>query len=392
MSSAAVMPTYGRLPVAFERGEGAWLYDANDDAYLDALSGIAVCVLGHAHPAVADTLAEQSRRLIHTSNLYDIPQQERLAEKLVELSGLTNVFFGNSGAEANEAAIKLARMYGHGRDITEPAIVVMEGAFHGRTMATLSASGSRKVQAGFEPLLSGFVRCPWNDLEALEAIVQRNPNVVAVMLEPIQGEGGLRIPDEGYLKGIRRICDDSDLLMMLDEVQAGNGRTGTYFCFQHEDILPDVIMLSKGLGNGVPIGACIAGGAAAELFQPGNHGSTFGGNPLSCAAAGTVVETILAEGLPARAAHLGEKMLADFRQKLAGLDCIREIRGRGLMMGIELDRPCTELVGMALEEKLLINVTADCVIRLLPPLTISDEEAGEIVSRLSTVIHRFAGS
>ncbi len=387
----ALMQTYKRLPVAFERGAGAWLYDSSERAYLDALAGIAVCVLGHSHPAVTRAITAQAGRLIHTSNIYEIPAQTRLAERLCAVSGLDRVFFGNSGAEANEAAIKLARLHGHHRDIEKPAIVVMEGAFHGRTLATLTATGNRRVQAGFEPLVSGFVRCPWNDPEALEHIARNNTSVAAVLLEPIQGEGGIRIPDPGYLAEVRRICDAHGWLMMLDEIQTGNGRTGEFFACQGAGVKPDVISVAKGLGNGIPIGACIAGGAAADLFQPGNHGSTFGGNPLSCTVGLAVLDVIEQEGLPAHAAVIGQRIVSGLRDATGDLECVRDVRGAGLMIGVELDRPCGALVEAALQRGLLINVTAESVIRLLPPLILTEDEADTIVERLTAAIREFAG-
>ncbi len=384
-----LMHTYQRLPVTFVQGQGAWLTDTEGRRYLDALGGIAVCALGHAHPALTAALSDQAGRLLHVSNLYGIAEQEKLGEALCQLSGMDRVFFANSGAEANEAAIKLARLHGHRRGIQNPAIVVMENSFHGRTLATLSATGNRKVQAGFEPLVQGFVRVPYDDLDALRAVADNQPDVVAVLVEPIQGEGGVRIPSEGYLEGIRALCDEQGWLMMLDEIQTGMGRTGRFFAFQHTDVVPDVMTLAKALGNGVPIGACLARGDAAELFAPGTHGSTFGGNPLACRAGLVVCDTLRTGDLPARAALLGEKLLDDFASALDGVDGVREIRGRGLMIGIELDQPCGELVGRALEAGLLINVTAETVVRLLPPLILSDAEAEQLVATLSGLIRDF---
>jgi len=383
------MHTYQRLPVTFEHGEGAWLVDTEGRRYLDALGGIAVCGLGHAHPALTAAISDQAGKLLHTSNLYGIAQQEQLGETLCRLSGMQRAFFGNSGAEANEAAIKLARLYAHKRGIEKPAIVVMENSFHGRTLATLSATGNRKVQAGFEPLVQGFVRVPFNDLEAIRAVAENRSDVVAVLVEPIQGEGGIQIPGEGYLEGIRALCDQNQWLMMLDEIQTGMGRTGRYFAFQHGQAVPDVMTLAKALGNGVPIGACLARGIAADLFAPGNHGSTFGGNPLACRAGLTVCETLESDGLVARAARLGEILHARFCESLAGQAAVREIRGRGLMIGIELDRPCGDLVGMALQAGLLINVTAGNVIRLLPPLILSDEDAERLADTTVQLINEF---
>lgn len=386
MNANALMNTYGRMDVQFVRGEGAWLIDSEGKRYLDALAGIGVCALGHAHPDVAKTISEQSSLLIHTSNLYRIPAQEQLAEELVRVSGMDKVFFGNSGAEANEAAIKISRLYAKSKGISTPMIIVMEGSFHGRTLTTLTASGSRKVQAGFEPLVNGFVRAPYNDLAAISKIAENNSNIVAILIEPIQGEGGIQVPDENYLAGIRTICDKNQWLMILDEVQSGNARTGHYFAYQAANILPDVVTTAKGLGNGFPIGACLARGKAAELFQPGNHGSTFGGNPLACAVGLTVLKTIETQGLAKRAGELGERMLAAFSRRLAGSNQVKHIRGKGLMIGIELDTPCSELVKIALENGLLINVTSDKVIRLLPPLIISDEEADLIVDMVCDLI------
>ncbi|HUF22350.1 MAG TPA: acetylornithine transaminase [Burkholderiales bacterium] len=387
-----LMNTYGRLPVAFARGAGAWLWDTDGKRYLDALCGIAVSGLGHAHPRLTGAIGEQAGRLIHASNLYRIPEQEALADHLCGISAMDRVFFCNSGCEANEAAIKLARLHGHQRDIESPVIVVMEKAFHGRTMATLSATGSRKVQAGFEPLLSGFVRVPYNDLAALNQVRAANPNIVAVLVEPIQGEGGVNLPDDGYLAALREVCDRNDWLLMLDEVQSGMGRTGKWFAFQHSGIQPDVMTLAKGLANGFPIGACLARGAAAETFRPGSHGSTFGGNPLACLAARTTLQIIEEDGLLARAHALGEQIRNGLRERLGALPGVRDIRGKGLMIGIELDRPCGELVQKALEAGLLINVTADTVVRLLPPLVLDDSEAKLLIDGVGGLIRGFIGS
>ena len=386
--SDTLMHTYKRLPVTFSHGEGAWLFDTEGRRYLDALSGIAVCGLGHAHPAVAAAIADQAGKLLHTSNLYGIALQEQLGDVITDMAGMDRVFFSNSGAEANEAAIKLARLYGNSRGVENPTVVVMDNSFHGRTLATLSATGNRKVHAGFEPLVQGFVRVPYNDTDAIAALAG-NKSIVAVLVEPVQGEGGINIPDEHYLAAIREICDANEWLMMLDEIQTGMGRTGRYFAFQHSGITPDVMTLAKALGNGVPTGACLARGTAAELFVPGHHGSTFGGNPLACRAALSVCEVMQADQLAERAARLGEHLLAGFAEALAGVDGISEIRGKGLMLGIELDRPCAELVGMALDKGLLINVTADKVIRLLPPLILSDAEAEQLIQQLSTLIRGF---
>lgn len=388
--SYALMNTYGSRALGFVRGEGAWLIDNDGKRYLDAISGIAVCGLGHAHPAVAATMAKQAATLVHTSNLYNIPQQEKLGETLCQLSGMDKVFFGNSGAEANECAIKLARFYGHSKDIETPIIIVMENSFHGRTLATLTATGNRKVQAGFEPLVPGFVRAPYGDVDAVRTIAANNPNVVAILVEPVQGEGGVNIPANDYLNQLRAICDDHQWLLMLDEVQTGNGRTGKYFSYQHNGIVPDVVTTAKGLGNGFPIGACLAKGVAAELFQPGNHGSTYGGNPLGCATAQTVVDILLQDKLIERAAELGAKLLADFQRELANCEQVFAVRGKGLMLGIELKKDCPNLVAQAAEQGLLINVTAGKVIRLLPPLILTDADAALLVRTLCQLIRQQA--
>ena len=387
--SKYLMKNYAPLPVTFTKGEGASLWDTDGKQYLDALSGVAVCSLGHAHPEVAMAIAKQAKQLIHTSNWYHIAHQEELAAELCKLSSMENVFFSNSGAEANETAIKLARLYGHNKKIDEPAIIVMDGSFHGRTLATLSATGNRKVHAGFEPLVQGFVRAPYNDLEALENIANNNHNVVAVLVEPIIGEGGINIPDTNYLTGIRKLCDDNGWLMILDEIQTGMCRTGKWFAFQHSDITPDIMTLAKALGNGVPIGACLAKGEASELFAPGNHGSTYGGNPLVCAAALAVINTMKKEKLAARSKVLGQTMLAQLKTELEENPAVVDIRGQGLMLAVELDRPCAELTSLALEKGLLINVTAEKVVRLLPPLIISDDQATEITQKVASLIKDF---
>lgn len=387
----AIMPTYGRLPVSFVRGEGVWLYDADNKAYLDGLSGIGVNALGHAHPAIREALFNNAD-LLHTSNLYGIGPQQALAEALCELSGMDNVFFSNSGAEANEAAIKLARLYGNNKKVSLPTIIVMEQAFHGRTLATLTASGSRKVQAGFDPLVRGFVRVPFGDLSAVEQIAKSNKDVVAVLVEPIQGEGGLHLPGADFLPGLRNICDANDWLLMLDEVQTGNGRTGRYFAYQHSGITPDVVTTAKGLGGGIPIGACLASGKAAELFQPGNHGSTFGGNPLACAVALAVVNTIKGQGLCERVSQLSERVFARLNDQLGELPWVKDIRGQGLMIGIELDAPCADLVGKALEQGLLINVTSESVVRLLPPLVLTDAQADQLIDGVCGLIKAWGES
>jgi len=380
------MPTYARLPVRFSHGEGPWLFDDQGERYLDALSGISVCGLGHAHPAVTKAIAEQAGRLVHTSNLYRVANQERLAEILVELTGMDSVFFGNSGAEANEAAIKIARATGNSRGIEVPKIAVADGSFHGRTLATLSATGNPKVHAGFAPLVQGFVRFPYDDVDALEAIAASDADVVAVLVEPILGEGGVVVPRDDYLVALRELCDRHDCLLMLDEIQTGMGRTGRWFAYQHADVLPDVVTLAKALGNGVPIGACLARGAAAQALKAGSHGSTFGGNPLACAAALAVLDTMGEQGLVERARQTGERLRAQLETALRGLNCVVEVRGKGLMIGIELDRACGELVARALDKRLLINVTADRVVRLLPPLIIDDSEVERIVTTLRDVI------
>ncbi|WP_041355671.1 aspartate aminotransferase family protein [Nitrosococcus halophilus] len=385
-----LMSAYARLPVAFERGEGARLWDTAGNEYLDALAGIAVCGLGHAHPAITEAIREQAGRLLHTSNLYQIPLQEALATRLNTLAGMERVFFANSGAEANEAALKIARRYGHEQGIDNPQVIVMTGSFHGRTLATLSATGNAKIQAGFEPLVQNFIRVPYNDASALEKLPEpTRKEVVAVLVEPIQGEGGIVVPGSTYLDQIRAICDTQGWLMMLDEVQTGLCRTGRWFAFQHSQSQPDVITLAKSLGNGIPIGACLAQGKAAQVLQPGSHGSTCGGNPLACRAALTVLETLEQQQLAARAAQLGQRMLEAFRETLRDLPEVKAIRGQGLMIGIALDRPCGKLMQQALAERLLLNVTAGNVIRLLPPLIISDREADIIVAKIDKLIRTF---
>jgi acetylornithine/N-succinyldiaminopimelate aminotransferase len=374
-----VMNTYARQPVAFVRGEGVWLWDDNGKKYLDALAGIAVNTLGYNHPRLTRALTERiSSGVLHTSNLWRIPLQEAAADRVAEITGLDEVFFCNSGLEANEAAIKVARKYGHERGIAEPAIIVMEKAFHGRSLATLSATGSRKVQAGFEPLVSGFVRVPLNDLDAVRQVAEHNKNVAAVFVEPIQGEGGINVSRLEYLRGLKEICDRHQWLFMSDEVQCGLGRTGKWFVYQHAGFLPDVVPLAKGLGSGVPVGACVVGGRAKGVFKPGNHGSTFGGNPLAMTAVVTTIDTIKEEGLLANAARVGEVICAGFPKR----DGIVEVRGMGLMIGVELARPCGELVRQALDAGLVLNVTADSVIRMLPPLVMSEAEAREVLARL----------
>ncbi len=386
-----LMKNYAPLDITFERGEGAYLWDTNQQKYLDALCGIAVCGLGHAHPAVTKTISEQAAKLLHTSNLYQIDKQQHLAGQLCKISGLNRVFFSNSGAEANEAAIKIARLFANKNNIENPSIIVMDNSFHGRTMATLSATGNRKVQAGFEPLVQGFIRAPYNDITAIQNIAEHNNNVVAILVEPIQGEGGINIPDQNYLNQLREICDQKNWLLMLDEIQTGMARTGKWFAFQHNNIQPDVMTLAKALGNGVPIGACLANEKAGTIFQPGNHASTFGGNPLMCATASTVIDTIQAENLLENADKMGNYLLTAFKDKLEKLDGVREVRGLGLMIGIELDpdhlkQNCSELVKLALGKNLLINVTAGNVIRLLPPLIINQQQADLIINTVSELV------
>jgi acetylornithine/N-succinyldiaminopimelate aminotransferase len=389
--SGHLMNTYMRQPVTFVKGEGVWLWDEQGEKYLDALSGVAVNGLGHAHPKLVKAISEQAARLIHVSNIYHIAEQEALGDKIAELSGMDKVFFCNSGCEANEASIKLARLYGHQKGITNPEIIVMEQSFHGRTMATLSATGNYKVQAGFEPLVSGFIRVPYDDVEAVKHVAEHHPNIVAILVEPVQGEGGINIPKDasGYLESLRQICDQHNWLLMVDEVQTGIGRTGTWFAFQHTNIKPDVMSLAKGLGSGVPIGACVAAGKAAEVFTYGKHGSTFGGNPLATAAGLATLNIIEQEKLRENAETVGNLIREGFSAALKDTTGVVTVRNAGMMIGIELDRPCGDLVKMALQDKLLINVTADKVIRLLPPLVMNAAEGKELVQRLSDLIKQF---
>lgn len=384
-----LMSTYNRLPLAFTRGEGVWLEDSEGKKYLDAISGIAVCGLGHCHPDISKAICDQASTLVHTSNLYEIPLQTRLADRLAKLTGMDKVFFANSGAEANEAAIKIARLYGHKKGIDTPSILVCEGSFHGRTMATLSATGNRKVRAGFEPLLRGFSRVPFNDLESVRHAATNDKNVVAILVEPVQGEGGIKIPDEGYLAALREICDDNGWLLMLDEIQTGLCRSGKWFAHQHAGVVPDVMTLAKALGNGMPVGACVVKNAASQVFGPGNHGSTFGGNPLASATALSVLDVLERDNLADQASQSGEllkKLLAD---ALAGKPGVKEVRGVGLLLAIELTKPCGELVMKAADKGLLINVTADNVIRLLPPLVANESEIREIATRLIPLVEEF---
>lgn len=384
-----IMPTYNRLPITFKKGEGVWLWDQNDRRFLDALAGIAVCNLGHAHPMVHQAICAQSEKLLHTSNLYTIAEQEQLADVLIQKTGMENVFFSNSGAEANEAAIKIAKRYGNEQGIEKPCILVMEKSFHGRTVATLSATGNKKVQDGFAPLLEGFIHVPYDNIDVVNSAITNNKNIVAILVEPIQGEGGVNIPATDYLNYIRQLCDTHNLLMMLDEIQTGVGRTGKFVAYQHNDILPDVCTLAKALGNGVPIGACLARGKAATLLTAGRHGSTFGGNPLACSAALAVLETLDKEDIISDVEKKGAQLCDRLTEKLEHNLAVIAIRHRGLMIGIDLSLPCTELVMMAQEKGLLINVTADKTIRLLPPLIINVEQIELLTDILSEVIEEF---
>jgi len=384
-----LMDVYKRLPVSFERGEGVWLWDTDGNKYLDALSGIAVSALGHTNPAVVNAIQSQAAKLIHTSNLYQIANQEKLGDVLCRLSGLSQAFFCNSGAEALETALKLARLFGHEKDIDFPHVVVMSGAFHGRTLTTISAGGSKKAQAGFEPLVAGFIRIPYNDVPALEALINTHDNIAAVLVEPVQGESGIQVPDENYLTEIRKICTRQNWLMILDEVQTGLGRTGTLFAYQAYDFLPDILTLAKALGNGVPIGACLAQEQVASLFKPGNHGSTFGGNPLSTAAALATLKEIETHQLWENAKYQGQRLLTGLKDKLSKHPCVKEIRGKGLMIGIELDRPCRDILLLALKKRILFTVSNETVIRLLPPLIINDEQVDQIITLIPELIDAF---
>lgn len=387
---STLINTYARLPVEFIRGKGVWLYDTENQAWLDGLSGIAVCGLGHSHPAITKAIQEQAEKLIHTSNLYHITTQKQLADRLIEISGMHSVFFGNSGAEANEAAIKLARIHGNNKGIAVPTIIVFETSFHGRTLATLSATGNTKVQQGFAPLVEGFARAPFADLMAVQALINNNSSIVAILVEPVQGEGGVHIPNKEFLDGLRKLCDNHDLLLMLDEVQTGNCRTGQYFAYQHHDWLPDVVTTAKGLANGVPIGACLVANKAAHLFGPGNHGSTFGGNPLACAAALATVNTLIDGNYAEQAKTMGDYFNQRFSEKLAQQTLVKEVRNSGLLIGVELIKDCSVLVQKALEKRLLINVTHGTVIRLLPALNINQQEADQLIDGVCQLIEEFA--
>ena len=388
MSASHLMQTYAPQPVAFARGEGAWLWDTEGKRYLDALAGIAVNGLGHNHPAIVRAISEQAARLIHTSNLFRVPEQERAAERICKLAAMDNAFFTNSGSESNECALKIARLYGHNRGVENSTVVVMEKAWHGRTLATLSATGSRKAQAGFEPLMGGFLRVPYNDFAAIERIAD-NPSIVAVLMEVLQGEGGIHVADAEYLRKLRALCDRREWLLMIDEVQSGIGRTGKWFAHQWAGIVPDVMPLAKGLGSGVPVGACLARGAAAKVFKPGNHGTTFGGGPLVCAAVLATLDTIEKDGLLEHAGRMGEVLKSGLEQALAGVAGVKEVRGMGLMLGVELDRPCAEVVKRCLDAGLVTNVTADKVIRILPPLVLDEAQARQLVEILSGVVKAF---
>jgi len=389
--SAYLMNNYGNRTLSLVKGEGRYVWDSEGRRYLDALMGIAVCGLGHCHPAVTETINKQASTLMHVSNLYAIQEQQALAEKLCSASGMEKVFFSNSGAEANEAAIKLSRLYAHNKGIKNPTVLVMDGCFHGRTMATLSATSGAKVKTGFSPLVEHFVHLPYNNVEAVSEC-SNDESVVAVMVEPVQGEAGINIPDSDYLKQLRALCDKNDWLLILDEIQTGNGRTGTHFACEGAGVTPDIITTAKGLGNGVPIGACMARGDAANLFAPGSHGSTYGGNPFVCAVANTVFDVIQDENLTARATNLGNALSSEFHSRLAQIENIKEVRNLGLMLAIEMDQDCTELVNLATEAGLLINVTGSNRVRLLPALNTTDSEADELLEKLCPVIESWAHS
>lgn len=384
----SLMNTYGTRTLTLTKGEGSRVWDDQGKSYLDAISGIAVCGLGYSHPAVTAAISKQAATLLHCSNLYNIPQQQELGKLLIDLSGMDKAFFSNSGAEANEAAIKIARKYGNEKGIKNPSVIVMANSFHGRTLATLSATGNTKVQIGFEPLVEGFIRVPYNDVAAVEAALNEHHNIVAILVEPVQGEGGVRVPAADYLNKLRAIADKHQLLLMLDEIQTGNGRTGTYFAYQHNGILPDVVTTAKGLGNGMPIGACLARGKAAEIFQPGNHGTTFGGNPIACSAGIAVIQNLTPSAIQ-NVKILGEKILAEFKKALAGNNKVVNIRGKGLMIGIELNAPCADLVQKGRDNGILINVTAMNTIRLLPTFVMTDDEVQELITKVVKLVNEF---
>ena len=384
-----IMQTYSPLPISLAKGEGVWVWDVEGKRYLDALAGIAVTNIGHSHPKLLENVTAQLHKITHTSNILTVPEQATLADRLTKLANMDTVFFANSGAEANECAIKLARLYGHNQGIDLPTIIVMENSFHGRTLATITASGSRKVQAGFEPLVQGFVRVPFNDIQAIQQIAESNKQIVAVLVEPLQGESGIRVASPDYLKQIRAICDENDWLMMLDEVQTGIGRTGKWFAYQHSDIVPDVIALAKGLGNGIPIGACLARGKAHDVLKVGNHGTTYGGNPLSCVAASTVLAVIEQEGLLENATKVGNYLKDALGQRLGNLPGVVEVRGQGLMLGVEIDRPCRELLHSAAQAGLLLSIAGGSTVRLTPPLLLKEKEADQIVDILEKIIPEF---
>lgn len=385
-NATSLMPNYARQDLTFVRGRGVSLWTDEGIEFLDGLSGIAVCNLGHAHPKISEAIAQQADTLMHVSNLFHVPQQQQLADRLTELSGLERAFFCNSGAEANEALIKLARLYAHHRGIQAPKIVVMDKSFHGRTLATLSASGNRKIQAGFAPLVSGFLHAPYDDLDALATILSHHTDVVAILVEPVQGEGGVNVPKAGYLAGIRALCDRHQCLMLVDEVQTGLGRTGQWFAFQHEAILPDAISLAKGLGNGIPIGACLATAEVGDLFQPGTHGTTFGGNPLVCRVALTVLDCLESDALCQNAQEQGQWLATEFKQGLADCSAVVSVRQHGLMLGIELDQPYATLGSALLEQRVLVSITAEKVVRLLPPLILNRDQARQLLTRVITAI------
>ena len=389
VSMPHVMPTYGRLPIALSHGEGAYVWDTEGRRYLDGLSGIAVNTLGHNHPKLVAALQDQVTKMIHSCNYYQVPLQEELARLLVERSGLTNAFFCNSGLEANEAALKIARKFGHDKGIHRAEVIVCERAFHGRSIATLSATGNPKIHAGFEPLVEGFVRVPFNDIAALEETVATHPNVTAIFMETIQGEGGITPARIDYLQAARRVCDDKGILLMLDEVQCGMGRTGKWFAYQWAGIQPDVMPLAKGLGSGVPIGAVVCGPKAAHVLQPGNHGSTFGGNPLAMRAGVTTIQVMEEEQLLAQADRVGKHLMAALKHELGDVKGVKEVRGEGLMIGVELDRPCGVILTRAMEAGLLLSVTADTVVRLLPPLIFTTEQADDLVAILAPLVRQF---